>query len=345
MVRRGAPAPPAPAVRPFLLRHAHRFIGIAVLLCILSRIDIARVAADLSRTRIPLFLLALCVLVPVIFLKAVRWNALLRFQRISLGMGDAFLIYWAGVFLGSVTPGRLGDFAKIAYVARLGHSLGRSIFSAVFDRLSDLFFFVALACLSGAWMARARVRGLAVLSGALVALLAAVLLRARGKAFLSRVRAALSRPLPGAGAARGIRMTGLDFLREVGTMDAGIIVRVAALSLAGMTCILAHYWMLAESLGIRLSPAQLTAAVTLSSVASLIPVSILGVGTRDAVLILIFARFGYARESALAFSFLIVLAALAEGVAGFFCWMRRPIDFRDLAALRADAHGDARVRI
>lgn len=124
-MRRGAPAPPAPAVRPFLLRHAHRFIGIAVLLCILSRIDIARVAADLSRTRIPLFLLALCVLVPVIFLKAVRWNALLRFQRISLGMGDAFLIYWAGVFLGSVTPGRLGDFAKIAYVARLGHSLGR----------------------------------------------------------------------------------------------------------------------------------------------------------------------------------------------------------------------------
>lgn len=318
-----------------ITRHAHRSIGIVLLLCILSRIDIHRVANDLSLIRLPFFVLALCLLVPIIFLKAVRWNALLRFQRIALPMKDAFLIYWAGVFLGHVTPGRVGDFAKIVYIARLGHPLGKSIFGVVLDRVSDLSLFVALAYVSSACMMRAFSRAFGILSAALAALAVAALMFVRGRDRLSRAFRALLHPLLGARLARGVEMTGGGFLKEVGAMDAGIIARVAVASLADMAFILAHYWLIAASLGVRLSPLQLTAAVTFSSVASLIPVSLLGVGTRDTALILTFAYFGYARETALSFSFLILISAVIDGIVGFFCWMRRPIRFRDIAAIGA----------
>lgn len=320
-------------MKSFCARNAHRFIGIVILLFILSRVDIPRMVSDLSRTRLPLFLLALCLLVPITFLKAVRWNVLLRSQCIALRMRDAFLIYWAGIFLGTVTPGRVGDFAKIVYIARLGHSLGTSIFSVVVDRLSDLSLFVALAYVSSACMARHFPGGVVFLTVSVAALAGTALILVLGRGHLSWARKALLHPLLGARATRSVEMTGGDFLREAGALDAGIIARVAAVSLADMAFILAHYWLLAESLGMHLSPLQLTAAVTFSSVASLIPVSLLGLGTRDTALILILAYFGYARESALSFSFLILISTVIDGAVGFLCWMRRPLSLRDVATM------------
>ncbi|HTC22110.1 MAG TPA: lysylphosphatidylglycerol synthase transmembrane domain-containing protein, partial [bacterium] len=122
-------------------------IGVLLFLLIfrLWKISLADTMAMLKAADWRLLLLAFISLIVMVYLKGVRWSYLLKMQGLSYPIWDCFLIYMATLYLGNLTPGRAGDFAKVFYLKQdLKVSAGRGITSVLVDRVFDLYLLLVL---------------------------------------------------------------------------------------------------------------------------------------------------------------------------------------------------------
>jgi uncharacterized membrane protein YbhN (UPF0104 family) len=84
-------------------------------------------------------------------------------------------------------------------------------------------------------------------------------------------------------------------------------------------------WLLFRALDVDVPPALLVASAALISILQTLPVSIAGVGVRDAVLVAVLARHGYPAERALALSALFLVLVIEQMLIGFLVTMRHPL--------------------
>jgi hypothetical protein len=91
-------------------------------------------------------------------------------------------------------------------------------------------------------------------------------------------------------------------------------------------------YLLALALGLPLSYLQVSYTVAIGSLVTLLPISISGLGTREAAIIAYLATAGITGEQALGFSLLVFAAFyVAGGLFGAVAWLIKPAP---LAALR-----------
>src|SRR5690606_28203341 len=93
-----------------------RGLGLALLALLLWRLDAAQVIVQVRRADPLRFGLAFIGLLPLIWLKTVRWQALLHALGLRYRLRPAYLAYFGSLYVGLLTPGRLGEFVKAAYV-------------------------------------------------------------------------------------------------------------------------------------------------------------------------------------------------------------------------------------
>jgi uncharacterized membrane protein YbhN (UPF0104 family) len=113
-----------------------------------------------------------------------------------------------------------------------------------------------------------------------------------------------------------------DAMRELfgPRLALGAAATVAAYGLMFVQC-----WLIARSLGIPLGLGAVAGLMALANLAAFLPISILGVGTRDAVLVALFAHLGLPAEQAVALSFgFLVLNNLVATAAGGLAWFGQP---------------------
>ncbi|MCX5752598.1 MAG: lysylphosphatidylglycerol synthase transmembrane domain-containing protein, partial [Candidatus Krumholzibacteria bacterium] len=130
------------------MRHKWLFqlIGVLMFVYILNKVDVRNVVSLLFGARYAVLAIALALTVGFVVLKAVRWKYLLAMQGIDYETRDCFLAYLASMYVGLVTPGRLGDFVKAIYLRTdKGVTLGRGFSSVFADRLFDLLILIAMA--------------------------------------------------------------------------------------------------------------------------------------------------------------------------------------------------------
>src|SRR5262245_15160473 len=125
-----------------------RWTGIVLLIILIWRIDFSDTVSLLKKISIPILVLVVLLNIPQIFMKAYRWRELLHSQRISFGIWPAFLSYFGSIFIGLLTPGRLGELIKALHVSKdCNVSNARALSSVLVDRLFDLY---ALLLMGGA---------------------------------------------------------------------------------------------------------------------------------------------------------------------------------------------------
>jgi hypothetical protein len=95
------------------------------------------------------------------------------------------------------------------------------------------------------------------------------------------------------------------------------------LTLAAYVVHYVRFYILLLALHLGAPPPVLAFVATLAlvSVVALIPVTVMGVGTRDGVLVLAAGGLGLTNEEAVGFSLLILVTYLANLAIGFVCWM------------------------
>lgn len=311
--------------RPWLLRA----IGLALLAYLVARVglrDLLRLWASVDRA--PL-ILAGCLAFGMMALKVERWRRLLRLQAIGLRFREAWAAYMAAYTVGTVTPGRAGEFIKVAYVRRRAEaSLGTGMASVLLDRLLDVAVLLALAALGLAWIPQfAGLGGLgAWIVGAALASAAglAALQAGRRRGVWQRVRQTLERRIGLdrlGGELRDVRH-GLDHLLTLPAM-----LPAAALTLASWVCLVLACQLIALSLSLVIPFWFLACATAIAGLLSLLPVSIAGIGVRDTALVGVFGLLGISAQASLAYSLLyFAVFNVLLGACGAYHWYRDPVE-------------------
>jgi uncharacterized protein (TIRG00374 family) len=122
-----------------------RYLGFLVFAFLIWYVGPRNLLQTLAGTQFSYLFAALVLNLPLIILKTCRWRVLLGEAGINLPLIAASRAYAAGVFLGCLTPGRLGEFLKVVYVTQSsGVGTGKALPSVLIDRLYDLYFLFVL---------------------------------------------------------------------------------------------------------------------------------------------------------------------------------------------------------
>ena len=280
-----------------------RAIGPAILLVLLSRLDLGATWSTLAGARWPLFVVALIAFVPTLVLRALRWKLLARDLSTDMGLPRAVSVYAYAILIGTVTPGRVGEFIKVVHLRKGGAAFGAAFFATFLDRLLDVAFLVlvgagALSMLfmpgrSTAWL----------VAGVLAAfVLLGVFTRGPGAALVTRV---IERAVP-----RPVRVrTGetFDSFRQ-GFVELSLA-RLAlyfVLTLGAWSLNYYAVFLLGEALALDIGYLDMASMAAVCSLVTLVPVSVLGVGTRDITLVAMLAGHDVSEPRAIALSTLIL---------------------------------------
>jgi uncharacterized protein (TIRG00374 family) len=309
-------------------RRLMRLAGPVLFLFILSRIDLTR-TAEMLRTVGLQFLLAAVALYPcLILLKTWRWQFLLRQQGIAYGLIPAFAAYNSALAAGYVTPGRLGEFVRALYLMKdKGIALGHAFSSVVLDRLLDLYLLVATAAIGAALFAVPQHLvglSLAVLVAAALGPLVVVLpsVSRRSIALFARAASRLAPTTYKEELAQGLNgfQAGMEQLLTV-----RLLVPFACTALAYAVFYLQCY-LVALALDLPLSCLYSSYSVSLASLLALLPVSISGLGVRDAAFVALFRPANLTAEMAIGYSLLLLLVFnVFGGLIGALTWLVKPL--------------------
>lgn len=287
-----------------------RLIGFGLLGVVLWHVPLDQVVATLRRADLGLTVLAVGLMLPFFVFKSWRWQLLLRALNLSLPWSRALMLYFVGLFAGHVSPGQVGEGIKAVYLQRQGYGLHSGLASVVLDRLADLALLVLIAIL-GLPLLAARV-GLEIPVVLPLAALAPVLL---GMALLLGRRALVPVIAARVGPAR---------IEVLVAAAAALRARLPALAaLTGLAYVVHYvrYYGLLRALDVPLPPLDFVVVLTLASLVALVPISLMGIGTRDLTLVGLFNLYDLPPETALAFSMLVLITFLANLVVGFAAWI------------------------
>jgi uncharacterized protein (TIRG00374 family) len=262
-------------------------------------------------------------------LKSIRWKLMLDAQHIPLGWGEALVVYMAGMFLGVLTPGRFGDLAKIWYLRQAGHSAGQASVSVLIDRVLDWAALMVITSVALIWYARMLLalspRLFALSAGATAIMLAGgvmvVVVMAGGG---GRAGSWLIERLPVRLIER-VRQPWRDFRRGWDELPRRIWPALIALTALNWLMYLAIVYLLTRTVGLTLGVWQTVSFYALSTIVSALPLSVMGIGTRDATLVLLFGLLDEPASSALAFSACLLFNYLVVGMYGALAYLIRPL--------------------
>lgn len=308
-----------------------RLVGLAVFLyIILSEVDLSKVFLSLTKINILLLLFLSFLNIPQIFLKSLRWKQMLDTQSIQYNMKDSFIVYFAGIYAGIVTPGRLGEFIKAVYLkSDKGVSLSKGMSSVLVDRLFDLYLLIILG-LIGIW----KFDILGKLSNTSLFLLIIFVLfplivlnkQLMGKVigliykFVTKKKVQFRDK---------IEERFEDFYNGIKQLINVKLINSALLTCLSYSVFFVQCYLIAIAMGISINFITITLFMTISNLISFIPISLSGLGTRDATLIYLFSLVDLSPELAVSYAFLVFITFfVCGGLMGAVAWFLKPIDIK-----------------
>lgn len=279
-----------------------RLAGIVLFIIILLRTDLRELWGWLRNVEIRWVILAFSFQVLLLLFKCLRWLWMNETDFRKKQVFQRFGEFLEGYAMGVVTPGRLGELVKA------GHAKGRtnvvsSSLLVISERGLDLSLFVLMAGLSIGWGFMAnmnRTTGYFLILIALTGILIAFALLMFRKLVKSVEKLLKSLSLISKDQSLNYIQRSYKFLSTFGFLSI----------LSNLSSFLSFYC-IAIAVAINLSFMNISGGVALAGVINSIPVTIMGVGTRDVTLLLVLKEIPKAQI--IAFSGLILLISQVGG--------------------------------
>jgi uncharacterized protein (TIRG00374 family) len=271
-----------------------------------------------------LLLLALLLYLSAIAVGNLKWSILLRAQGIRVPFTDLLSYTFAGLFFGNVLPTNIGgDLVRAYDLSRHTNYIEQSAISVLIDRLVGLAAFLAAAVL----MAVLAALTLANSSGLETIVVATVVVFAL---FIAAFSLLLSRRVMQ-------RMSFLFKFRllapfkptaqrvfvalQVYRQSYRALAQAFVLSLCGVVLTALTQWVISEALGLGISLFYFMLFNPLIAFVLLVPLSVNGIGLKEAAFVFFLGLVGVPQAAAFAlsivFHFIIVLSSLPGGLVWF----------------------------
>lgn len=297
-------------------------VGGAILAYLFSKIEFVKIKESALSLN-PVYMLGFfLVLAITVLLKGLKWQMSLGIFRIPASLTRAVEMWMIGFSIGAATPGRVGDFVKIAY---LGEKKSKSIGAVLFDRITDVFavlFFAVLGLLvfGSAIGATKQLVTLAVFVILAAAAAARIYYRRILGIFLKYFVPEKYRSYMASGASDFI-----DSARSALKLKSRIA-SVFLMSVFIWMFSVIQALMISKSLEISISYFSLLFIMSIVALVELIPVTVAGLGTREATIVFLMSFLGIGSDKAIVFSLLnFFFGYLVLAAAGYLFWVRNPI--------------------
>ncbi len=301
-------------------------LGIILFLIILTRTNVKSIIENITHAN-PLYLIfALLLTFPMFTLKAWCWNYIKRKQNIKYSLKDSLIMYWSSMSAGFVTPGRIGELTKALYLKRDGYSFGKSFVGVFLDRVSDLFF-LGLFVVVGLFVFFIDVKKQIYFILLIVFLIIVIVVFAIKKKWLNRILKSFFRIIVPNKYKNSWEINSQEFLNDIKTYNAKNYFIIFLITLFSYLFYYLQMYVLTKSCNLNVPFLYLAFSLTVTGLITLLPISVSGIGTRDAALILLLSSFAVSTEQIIAFSSLILLTSIFATVIGVFAWIIKPLRF------------------
>jgi glycosyltransferase 2 family protein len=256
----------------------------AVVLGLLLRwAGIHQVAHTLRGTDLRWFLPAVAVSAATVVLMALRWQMLLAAKSVPVGLGWLVRTYFVALFAGQFLPAAIGgDAVRVVELGRWSGDAPEAVASVLIDRLVGLVSLVVLAVFAVVVSGGNRRPGVIAAEAAFGVAAAAVLVML----FSSRLRGVVARWLEPRATGRRLAV-GQRFYDALHAYrdHRGTLVAVGLLALVVQLARVGVIWMLVRALGLDVPAAVVLLAGPVVFAALALPVSLNGIGVREAVFV------------------------------------------------------------
>ncbi len=295
----------------FLLK---AIVSVAILVFLITRVDwdIDQFILIAKTINIYWYLISLTGVIIVLFLKSVRWNLLLRQEGCIYPFKSSFAVYMASVTIGLLTPGRIGEIARLYYIRQERDiSFYNSFKTIVVDRIFDfsllflfggsglLFYYKLLGNFNP--LIYLFIVGLVMLIGwGIIAILLKIV--KSEKIYLTFLKESWNKMFN--------KPMGYPWL----------------LTLLSYFLFYVANWLILISLNQQISLVEMSFIMSIMSLVTLIPITIAGFGTREVSIVFLFSFYGITPEIAIVFSLLQFIAFfLWGGIIGWIFWILKPV--------------------
>jgi len=297
-------------------------VGLVLFGWVLYTSNVGKTVGILASANPWFVLLGVLFVVFEVLVRSVGWKALVNIWSKKYSLADSAQTYMIGIAFGAVTPAKAGDFIKVGDLSgKTKLKLMKSFTIGLLDRLINFIFLFLSAC-AGAVAVGMFLTGFSSQFDVLILLLAASII-ALVAALNERVSLLVLRPLQMFLVPARFRGNAKELFRTFHETVAefklsGLRWVVLALTLVSWAVIFVRPYFFARAVGMRVDWWVFLVFIPLISVVEVLPISIMGLGTRDASILFLFGIMGVERERMVALSALIVLLSLVpQVVAGY----------------------------
>ncbi len=279
-----------------------RLLGIVLFVFILTRVETGQIAVVLKAADFGLFFWGIFFQLLVLISKGIRWHVMNDGRSEKAFWIRSFGRFFESYAIGVVTPGRLGEIIKAGHekekndrintfvrvISERGFDMGIFIFVAASALIfgaaiqlntfyTYLITFVAISLIVISWL---------LLSSVKIKILLQEMVR-----FFTKNR--------------------VDITIQGKRYRKGTVIMIFVLSLVSNYSYFVSCYFLARSVGLNLGFIDTGAGVALAGLVNMLPVTVMGLGTRELIFLQIFG--GYAQSLVMAFSIAVFLVAQIGG--------------------------------
>ncbi|MBU0458949.1 flippase-like domain-containing protein [Patescibacteria group bacterium] len=279
--------------------HLLKLIGVGLFVWIIREIDLARLLEEIRKADLTLFTLSFITGFIAIFVKAVRWHIIVKKAGLSPSMWESWKLYNIGFALAVITPAKLGELGRAAYLKKDGMNGITAIGINIIDRLADVVTTLSFI-LAAIWL----LFGFSIFLYALLALVVISIL-----IFVIFKKTILSKAIN----------YFLPFVKHV--LTSSLIIKALGITFIYWIAFFTWAILIAQSVGIDIPIITIGAILTIASSIAVLPIAPSGLGTRDAALIALLAPFGIQSEQAVAMALLMFASIVISSLYGAGLWV------------------------
>ncbi|MFH1611661.1 MAG: lysylphosphatidylglycerol synthase transmembrane domain-containing protein [bacterium] len=282
-----------------------QILGPLIFIYILFQIDYSVLSGELRNINLSLLFFAFGLMILETIIRSFRWRIILSSLKLQVSIADSISLCWLGSFVGIITPGRLGEVIKVYFLKDKGCDSFRSLFSIIIDRAVDVMVLLFLSAMIALFFLKSIgvyvvITGVMLLTGIIF-----IFLLIDERSWVNKIFSKIIQKVVPIDLNNYSRFTFGKLWQGIkGTDKKDIIYFIFYLILSWLLYFYSRY-VIALSLGLKLSFMDIVIVSVSIAIVSILPISVAGLGTREAAVIYIFVLFGLNKEIALLFSLLI----------------------------------------
>lgn len=298
-------------------------IGVSILIYIIYKVGLINLYKTIITANLYYVFLSLLLLVISILALTFKWYTILKLQDININFLYALKLYFISVFYGVITPARTGSIIRASYLKdKTDKSFGACASSIILERLMDLFVIFVVSVTGCIVFSKYISSWLPIILVFFVVfiLLSLLLLKKNiNRLFFMFIYNFLI-PERLKEKSREIYDSFYSNMPSIKKMIYPLVLTIATWTIIGV-----HFYFITRAYSVNISFFNTTLIFIIATMVGLIPITIGGLGTKEATLIYLFSFFGVGAATVVSISFLVLITAhIIPPSIGFFFSIKEP---------------------